>query len=91
MVILEVEYSGKFKKSFKKAKKRGKNTDKLVEILQILQEGKNLPIKYKDHKLTGNYKNYKECHIEPDWLLIYKIEDNILKLADTGSHADLFG
>ena len=73
-------------------KKRGKNFKKLETVLNILAQGNNLPEKYKDHSLSGNYKNYRECHIEPDWLLIYQIKENLLILIAlrTGSHSDLF-
>ena len=90
--MLKVVFSGKMKKDLKLAKKRGYNLDKLAEVMHLLVEGKQLPEKYKDHKLTGEYEGQRECHIEPDWLLIYKIEDNllILTLTRTGTHSDLF-
>ncbi len=70
--------------------KRGKNISKLESVVRLLCSGQSLPEKYKDHKLVGNYQGLKECHIEPDWLLIYEIKNNILYLADTGTHSDLF-
>ena len=75
-----------------KAKKQGKNLEKLKEVLVLLQEQQTLPPKYKDHALTGNYIGTRECHIEPDWLLIYKIDGDklILTLARIGSHSELF-
>ena len=80
------------KHDLKRMKKRGKNFKKLETVLNILAQGNNLPEKYKDHSLSGNYKNYRECHIEPDWLLIYQIKENLLILSAlrTGSHSDLF-
>ena len=80
------------KRSVKLMKKRGKDLSKLQTVIELLAAGKDLPPKYKDHNLTGNYCKYKECHIEPDWLLIYKIESDILilTLVRTGSHSDLF-
>lgn len=80
------------KHDLKRMKKRGKNLKKLETVLNILAQGNNLPEKYKDHSLSGNYKNYRECHIEPDWLLIYQIKENLLILIAlrTGSPSDLF-
>lgn len=80
------------KRSVKLMKKRGKDLSKLQTVVELLAAGKDLPPKYKDHNLTGNYCKYRECHIEPDWLLIYKIESDILilTLVSTGSHSDLF-
>lgn len=72
-------------------KKRGKDFEKLKSIIETLAKGLNLEIKYKDHKLSGNWGGWRECHIAPDWLLIYKIDKQTLELARTGSHADLFG
>lgn len=84
--------SGKFKKSLKLARKRGLNIDLLDAVVEKLLHGIPLEEKNKDHALSGNYKGYRECHIQPDWLLIYLIEDDILTLTlvDTGTHADLF-
>lgn len=84
--------SGRFKKSFKLARKRGLNIDLLDAVVEKLLHGIPLEEKNKDHALGGNYKGYRECHIQPDWLLIYLIEDDILTLTlvDTGTHADLF-
>ena len=85
-------YGSRFKKDYKLIKKRKYNTKKLAETIDILINGKELPAKFKDHALSGDYIGYRECHIEPDWLLIYKIEDNnlILILSRTGTHSDLF-
>lgn len=71
--------------------KRGYKMSLLQQIIDILRIPALLPAKNKDHNLSGNYSGYKECHIEPDWLLIYKQTDNELKLDRTGTHADLFG
>jgi mRNA interferase YafQ len=79
-----------FEKDIKKAKKRGKDLQKLRFVINELAKGKPLPLKYKDHRLVGNYIGFKECHIEPDWLLIYKIEEHVLYLARTGTHSDFF-
>lgn len=72
--------------------KRGKDISKLETVIEILSSGEVLPEKYLDHALGGNYNGYRECHIEPDWLLIYKIENETLTLIlfSTGSHSDLF-
>lgn len=72
--------------------KRGKDLNKLENVLSLLAEGKELPRKHLNHNLTGYLSDFKECHIEPDWLLIYRLDDNMLILTATatGSHADLF-
>ena len=90
--MYKVDFSNQFKKSYKLAQKRGLPIDRLLEVIKVLASGKDLDIKYKDHALTGNYKGFRECHILPDWLLIYKIEKNrcILYLLNTGTHTDLF-
>jgi len=86
--------SNKFKKRVKKIIKQGKNIEDLINVVKKLAEGEILESKYKDHLLidTKFYKNCRECHIEPDWLLIYKYNNNelILYLVETGSHSDLF-
>ncbi|MFN5351656.1 MAG: type II toxin-antitoxin system YafQ family toxin [Alphaproteobacteria bacterium] len=79
-----------FYKDFKKCQKRGKDISKLEKVIELLEANQILPLKYRDHKLIGNFDGYRECHIEPDWLLIYKITDTELILYQTGSHADLF-
>ena len=81
-----------YRKSYKRIVKRGFNLEKLEAVVYQLSNGEKLAPKYKDHVLKGKYKDYHECHIEPDWLLIYKIQDDvlILTLIDTGSHSDLF-
>ena len=88
----ELEYGGKFLKDLKLAKRRGLNMKDLTDVIDMLQEGKILPLKYRDHLLTGNYKGFRECHINPDWLLIYKKKEAIkgVSLYRTGSHSDLF-
>ena len=80
------------KRDLKLIKKRGKDISKLETVLEILLSGENLPDKYKDHQLKGEMKEFRECHIEPDWLLIYIKEDTelILYATATGTHADLF-
>lgn len=89
---LKVKYSGRFKKGLRLAVKRGLDISLLEEVVEKLKEGIPLDARYKDHSLSGDYKGYRECHIQSDWLLIYLIEDDILTLTlvDTGTHADLF-
>lgn len=84
----EIERTPTFKKDFKLDQKQGLDLNKLKEIIILLANGEPLPPKNKDHQLKGNYKGHRECHIEPDWLLIYKIQDDmlILTLVRTGSH-----
>lgn len=81
-----------FKKDLKLIKKQGKDVTELNKVINSLAAGKTLPEKYRDHLLSGNWRNHRECHIAPDWLLIYKIDNNVLvlTLARTGSHSDLF-
>lgn len=72
-------------------KKRGKSFGVFKEVIQQLAQGDPLEKKFRDHKLTGNYAGTRECHIEPDWLLIYEDKDEVLLLILTGTHSDLFG
>lgn len=90
--MLDIRYSAKFKRDYKKIVKRGYNIALLEEVLSLLQQGVTLPEQYHDHSLSGNYAGHRECHITPDWLLIYKVEQNvlILTLTRTGTHSDLF-
>ena len=88
--MLTIYYTTRFKKDFKRIKKQRKNLDKLQTVIEILVDEKPLDSRYKDHQLIGNWVNHRECHIEPDWLLIYRISDNNLYLERTGSHTDLF-
>lgn len=90
--MLKIRYSSRFKKDFKAIIKRGYNVKLLEEVLNLLVQEKALPQKYLDHTLAGNYADHHECHITPDWLLIYKIEKDILTLSltRTGTHSDLF-
>lgn len=90
--MLKVRYAAKFKKDLKIAQKRNLNMELLKDVIRRLCEEEPLPSKYKEHPLRGNYNGYMECHIQPDWLLIYKIEKDILTLTvtRTGTHSDLF-
>ncbi len=88
----EIVPSNQFRKDLKLAAKRGYNMDKIKDVIAKLANGETLEAKYRDHLLTGNYGGYRECHIEPDWLLVYQINGGqlILFLARTGTHSDLF-
>ena len=90
--MLDIRYSTKFKKDYKTIMKRGYNPKLLETVLNLVCTKQALPPKYRDHPLSGNYEGHRECHITPDWLLIYKIEQNILTLTltRTGTHSDLF-
>jgi mRNA interferase YafQ len=87
-----IEMSVKFRRELKTARKRGYDIDKLDAVVELLSKGVTLPIKNRDHALTGDYKGFRECHIAPDWLLIYRIEQDalVLYLLRTGTHSDLF-
>lgn len=90
---LNIKFTPQFKKDLKKIRKQGRyDISKLDLIVSMLSDGAELPIAVKDHALKGNYSGYRECHIEPDWLLIYKITntDLVLILFRTGSHSELF-
>ncbi|UNC93204.1 type II toxin-antitoxin system RelE/ParE family toxin [Candidatus Contubernalis alkaliaceticus] len=90
--MLKIRYSSRFKKDFKTIIKRGYDVKLFEEVLRLLVEEKPLSAKYLDHPLVGSYGGHRECHITPDWLLIYKIEKDILTLSLTriGTHSDLF-
>jgi len=90
--MLTIRYSSRFKKDYKVIKKRGYDIRLLEEVLEILSAEQPLPPKYLDYALKGDYKGHRECHITPDWLLIYKVKDKelILELTRTGTHSDLF-
>ena len=89
----QIVVTNQFRKDYKQAMKRGLKIDLLDDVIRLLSEGKALPEKNYDHPLTGNWVGHRECHIQPDWLLIYRIENEvlILTLSRTGTHADLFG
>lgn len=91
-MMCSIQFTNQFKKDLKLAKKQGKDLDKLFEVINILANGEKLDTKFKDHDLSGNYKGTRECHIEPDWLLIYEIDNNalILMLYRLGTHSELF-
>lgn len=84
------DYSGQFKRDVKLAKKRGKDMGQLKTLLALLIEDKPLPAAYLDHPLKGGWRGFRDAHIEPDWLLIYKIDGNVVRFERTGRHVDLF-
>jgi len=88
--VLTPVWSGRFRRDVKRAERRGKDTGKLKVVLSLLIEEKPLPPGYKDHPLKGDWKGFRDLHIEPDWLLLYRIAAGELQLARTGTHADLF-
>lgn len=90
--MLDIVPSNQFKKDLRLAKKRGCKMDNLRRVIDILAHEQKLDAKYHDHELTGNYKGFRECHVEPDWLLIYRINQDALEifLFRTGTHSDLF-
>ena len=88
----EVKFTNLFKKDFKLAKKQNKDLNKLFDVVNILAEGGILEAKYRDHDLSGEYKGTRECHVEPDWLLVYEIQNDVLVLMlyRLGTHSELF-
>ncbi len=92
MMKYKIKSSRKFDKDLKKIKKRGYDLNLIKSVIQKLANGEKLPEKNKDHVLLGNYKGCRECHITPDWLLVYELVDDelILYLTRTGTHSDLF-
>ena len=83
-------YTTQFKKDFKRVSNQGKDISKLELVIDTLLSNKKLESKYRDHPLIGKWKNHRDCHIEPDWILIYRLTDDDLILERTGSHSDLF-
>jgi mRNA interferase YafQ len=88
--MLDVVRTTQFKRDYKLAKKRGKKLSKLVDVMNKLMREEILDPKFKDHKLTGDYVGCRECHVEPDWLLIYRTTQYDIYFVRTGSHSDLF-
>ena len=90
--MLEVMATARFKKDMKLVLKRGLNAQRLWDVVTLLRQQLPLPDQYRDHSLTGDYAGFRECHIQPDWLLVYRVQQDvlILTLARTGTHSDLF-
>ncbi len=90
--MYEITTTTKFNRDLKRIKKRGYDLSLLSKVVNLLATGEQLPAVYRDHKLTGNYKDFRECHITPDWLLVYQISNGtlLLILQRTGTHNDLF-
>ena len=93
MTKYTVKFTAQFKKDYKIVAKRGYGIERLNEIISKLANGETLAEKHRDHNLTGNWSGFRECHILPDWLLIYRVENDVLvlTLTRTGTHSDLFG
>lgn len=87
-----VKFTATFKKSYKRMRKRGLDLSELDHVVDTLRRGEALAEKYRDHALTGTFTGFRECHVKPDWLLVYLIENDVLTLTlvDTGSHSDIF-
>lgn len=88
--MLNPEYSNQFKRDYKKAKARGKNISSLTTVMDILLNEEPMPAIYRDHQLVGEWKGFRELHIAPDWLLVYRIADGTVYFTRTGTHADIF-
>ena len=91
--MLDVAFTLQFKKDMKRKRKQGADLAKIDEIITMLRRGESLPERNRDHALSGTYRGHRECHIEPDWLLIYRLDSNLLVLTAvrTGSHSELLG
>ena len=90
--MLTIKYQAAFKRDYKRIKKRGYDLRLLEQVIALLAEGQELPASYRDHALTGDYSGCRECHIAPDWLLVYEVlqDELLLYLTRTGTHSDLF-
>jgi len=88
--VLTPVLSGQFRRDVKRAERRGKDLGKLRELLSLLIAQEDLPARYRDHPLKGEWMGFRDAHIEPDWLLIYRVVGQELQLARTGSHSDIF-
>jgi len=87
---LNIHYTTQFKKDYKRISKQNKDLSKIRDVIEKLVAGQLLEPKYHDHQLSGNWKGHRDCHIEPDWLLIYRVTGDDLYLERTGSHSELF-
>ncbi len=91
--LYEIKTYKQYERDVKRAIRQGLDIEKLLDVVRLLRQGKPLPAKFRNHLLTGDYKGFWECHISPDWLLLYQkdTEIRIISLYRTGSHADIFG
>ena len=89
---MTIEYTAKFRRDYKRVEKQGRDMSELFFVIGELANGRQLDKKYRDHALTGNWQGFRECHIQPDWLLVYFVDGGklVLTLSRTGSHSDLF-
>jgi mRNA interferase YafQ len=90
-MTLTIRQATQFRRDIKRLRRQGVEISKLEEVIVVLVNQDTLDEHYRDHALVGNWRGFRECHIQPDWLLIYRIEDDELQLARTGSHTELFG
>ena len=91
-MIYHLKFTAAYKKGYRRAKKRGMDVNLLDAVVEELRNGRKLDPKYRDHALHGDFEGFRECHIQPDWLLVYLVENDVLTLTltDTGTHADVF-
>ncbi len=89
----ELKFTSAYKRAYKRLKKRGADLSLLDEVIALLQNGEKLDPKFRDHELQGQFKGFRECHVKPDWLLIYLIDRGVLTLTlvDTGTHSEILG
>lgn len=87
---MRIIYTNQFKKDYKRVQKQNKDVEKLRVVVEKLAGKEKLDPRYKDHPLSGNWKGFRDCHVEPDWVLIYKTTEEVLILERTGSHSELF-
>lgn len=87
---MKIFYTAQFKKDYKRIKKQRKEISKLISVVDRLASAQKLEKKYLEHQLSGEWKNHKDCHIEPDWILIFRLTEDALILERTGSHSELF-
>ena len=87
---MNIYYTTQFKRDYKRIKKQKKDLDQFKVVIEKLAAGEKLELKYRDHRLSGNWKGHRDCHIESDWILIYRTEADELTLERTGSHSELF-
>lgn len=84
-------YTAQFRRDYKRAESRGKNLDAIDEVMHFIVSDSKLPARYRDHQLKGKWKNFRELHVEPDWLLVYRLFDDKALFHRTGTHSDIFG